>query len=259
MRWKNVERAPEFEKALRAVGLPVVQCERQTHPPHWVRTSYERRLSCDEQELANRTKAALKAGKFDPAKERRWFDRKSQANPCHEPATASRQRVPEVEEAFRLLGFPVDLVERNTTGPLRLYATFTRDLSEDERIEFNEQRVKIRQRLLDGKPLIEPAQKPPPQFPAPAVIDYAPGVPVKRQTEPDPHEAIALRIIGIEVIRQAWADAFSGKGNGTDKDRTEARNFLTSTTGDWVKARELWCAIADHCPDWLRDQAMKRT
>ena len=97
-----LEPAPDVEEALAAVGLPVVRCERQTIPPHWVRTEYSRKLSPDEKELATRVKTALKAGKFDPAKERAWFDRKSQTNPAREPASASRQRVPDVEDAFRL-------------------------------------------------------------------------------------------------------------------------------------------------------------
>lgn len=278
MRWDPdfLEHAPDVEAALAAVGLPVIKCERQTRPPHHVRTDFARKLSIDEKELANRTKAALKAGKFDAAKELKWFDRKRQPTTIATPINnelvalgliepdeelkegsirASRQQVPDAEDAFRQLGFPIERVERNTTGPLRLYTTFTRDLSDDERAEFNAQRAVIRQRLLDGKPLVEPAQKPPPQFPAPALIDDAPGVPVKRQTELDPHEAKALRTIGNEVIRQAWADAFSGKGSA--KDASDARSFLTQPYGDWAKARELWCAIADYCPDWLRDQARK--
>lgn len=67
-RWDDMQPAPEFEVALRAVGLPVSSCERQRQPPHHVRAQFERKLSLDEKDLAARVKAAVRAGEFDPEK-----------------------------------------------------------------------------------------------------------------------------------------------------------------------------------------------
>ncbi|QIQ87964.1 hypothetical protein [Erythrobacter sp.] len=67
-RWEDMLPAPEFEVALRAVGLPVSSCERQRQPPHHVRARFERKLSLDEKDLAARVKAAVKAGEFDAEK-----------------------------------------------------------------------------------------------------------------------------------------------------------------------------------------------
>ena len=213
MRWENVEPVPEFKNALLAVGLPIEKCVQQTHPPHHVRTVYTRKLNHRERELATRTKAAVKAGKFDAAKELRWFD-KPRAKPIADDLVALGL----IDDGDALEPAPALLQPKAPTAP--------------------------------------------PQYPAPA-LRTPPGVPVKAKREADPFEETAIRNLGLEVIRTAWRDATSTSKskavlNPHTREKRDAQSFLTASSGEWAQSRAYWCAIADLCPDAVRDRALEQ-
>lgn len=69
-----------------------------------------------------------------------------------------------------------------------------------------------------------------------------------------------MRLLGLEVIRQAFADALNQKQNTQSIapiEREQALSFLTAEHGAWAAARNMWCALADLDPDAICDAALR--
>lgn len=198
MRWDPafMEPAPDVADALRSAGLPVDKCERQTRPPHHVRTHYARRLTYQEQELATVIKHRVKQG-LDPLPP----PRKEKPKPSHRE---------------------------------QLRATF------------------------DDRPTTEHA--PASLSPRPTPARGRPGRTLQSRTVATPAEAAGMRLLGLEVIRQAFSDALNQKQNTQSIapiEREQALSFLTAEHGAWAAARNMWCALADLNSDAIRDAAMR--
>ena len=188
--------APDVAAALLDAGLPVERCERQTRPPHHVRTHYSRRLTHTEQELATVIKHRVKQG-LDP------------------------------------------LPPPRKEGPKP---------SQREQLRAN----------FDARPTTAepPAPCPPPKSPAKG----KPGRALQSRFVASPAETAGMRLLGLEVIRQAFADALNQRQNTQSIapiEREQALSFLTAEHGAWAAARSMWCALADLSSDAIRDAALR--
>lgn len=254
-RWADTEPAPDFEEALRKVGLPVASCVRQRHSPHWVRTVYTRKLNYDESNLANKVKAAVKDGSFDKLLTK--LNRPPKPKPLHDapakmqadlkrlalinsPAQLSKwdnsESVPELADEMRAAGLPVDWCERMTQPPHWVRTHFTRKPTEAER----NKAYAIRHSVANGKP--------PPDVPKPKRTTTKEPLPLVPMKLTDEYSGTNIEMLAAAVIETAVRDARAGD--------EEAIRFLCAPDGAWAASRDAWAIVAGIDTDALHEFAM---